>query len=212
MKSILFTKEMVLAILNGKKTQTRRLIKSLDIPRSGFIDYSSGEYTFITPKNHITLQLLPDMESEYLDYHIPLKYLPNEIIYVKEPFFVDKEEGILLLKYENNSIEFTDCPWKSPLFMPEEYSRIKLEIKDIFIQQVQDISEDDCIKEGIRREPFLNSYTYVVKIGDKWKRDKDPKECFRLLWESIHGKDNGKCWDSNPWVFVYDFKVVEVKE
>lgn len=84
--------------------------------------------------------------------------------------------------------------YESALFMPRDYSRILLEITDIRIERLQDISETDAIAEGCCEVACGPDYT----LYKKW--------AFRELWNSINGADS---WDENPWVWVIEFKVVQ---
>ena len=87
-------------------------------------------------------------------------------------------------------------PWKSPLFMPRWASRIDLEIMEIRVERLQDISAQDCYAEGIPR-PKMPGYGSEVVLRD------NARNAYRSLWESIHGP---KGWDLNPWVFCYSLK------
>lgn len=224
MKSILFTKEMVLAILKGRKTQTRRLIKNLD---SLFIN----KETDIKGDNLFTIRALFNKGKVrsvnggggYLPVEVlNPKYKIGDLVYVKEPAYISSKhfdddlsnfpDGVVVgWAYSMDSVDAAkDYGIKETqaLYLPEKYSRIKLKITDISIHQIQDIFDTDCLKEGIEYNVLFEMYQ--VKIGKEWKRSKCPRDCFKWLWESIHGKDANKCWGSNPWVFVYSFEVVEV--
>lgn len=219
MKSIIFSKEMITAILEGRKSQTRRLIKE---PRlNNFTDWDETRqgYSFYTPPKKYSIRGY--YKGEYGEVFLSPKYFEDEIIYVKEPFFFDTDDNSLYLKYENSGIGWSDCPWKSPLFMPEKYSRIKLKITGLKVQKLQDISEEDCFKEGIKRyirqpyiindvdvcghlpevyfENYINACEYCITAKDSYK----------TLINSIYKKD---IWSENPFVFVYDFEILEVKE
>lgn len=81
--------------------------------------------------------------------------------------------------------------WKSPLFMPRSASRILLEIKDIRVERLNGISEEDARAEGIY-----------------WPDPISRKDNFIQLWESIKGPGS---WNKNPWVWVIEFEKIEDK-
>lgn len=98
---------------------------------------------------------------------------------------------------------------RSPMFMPRFASRLLLEITDIRVERLNDISDEDAVKEGLRILPA--SGRYVVSPGDQYfsSASHDAVEVFSWLWDSINAK-KGYPWSSNPWVWVVEFKVVEV--
>lgn len=83
--------------------------------------------------------------------------------------------------------------WKPPIHMPRTASRIELEITDIRVERVQDISEADAIAEGVEVCSF---------------RGLSAEEEYSVLWTQIHGYDDQKGWNANPWVWVIQFKPV----
>jgi len=94
-----------------------------------------------------------------------------------------------------------DKPWskKASIYMPRWASRITLEITDVRVQRVQDISPADCIAEGISKRPRSCPFPWHVYA----------KEDFQSLWRDIHGKDS---WAANPWVWAIAFKRIEAQE
>jgi hypothetical protein len=88
-------------------------------------------------------------------------------------------------------------PWKPSIFMPRWASRITLEIMDIRVERLQEITEEDALKEGCERE--------MVADGSSWGAGLiDAVENFEKLWDSINGKKYP--WSSNPWVWVISFR------
>lgn len=86
--------------------------------------------------------------------------------------------------------------WKPSIHMPKWASRIKLLIKDIRVERIQDISPDDCIAEGVR---CTNSPPDCVT----------PLLAFGHLWDEHYGKDENKSWKANPWVWVVDYEIMK---
>jgi hypothetical protein len=98
--------------------------------------------------------------------------------------------------------------WKPSIFMPKKKCRIFLEITDVRVERLQDISEEDAIAEGIKKtwiNDDIKQCRFKNYINDG-KGSKSPIDSFNSLWVSINGKDS---WKANPWVWVYEFKVVE---
>jgi hypothetical protein len=105
--------------------------------------------------------------------------------------------------------------WRPSIHMPRWASRITLEVTDVRVERLQDISEDDAEAEGIERgEDFFQCPTWKNYQPDdeaaSWFPD-DPVGAFRTLWDSINGKRPGCAWDDNPWVWVVEFKRLEAQ-
>jgi len=98
-----------------------------------------------------------------------------------------------------------DGDWSKPrpsIHMPRWASRITLEIADVRVERLQEISDEDALAEGLRSDGSLGAQCSVELPGHRTHHD-SPKECFRLLWESIHGPGS---WDVNPFVWVIVFR------
>jgi hypothetical protein len=101
--------------------------------------------------------------------------------------------------------QFDPPKWKPSIFMRKSYSRITLEVTEVKVERLQDISKQDCIAEGL----FFNgsSYSYLEKgsvpyLDSCWSA---PHQCYKNLWEGINGKGS---WALNPWVWAYTFRVL----
>lgn len=157
---IIFSTDMVQAILQGRKTQTRRIFK--DHPRL------ASDVSKIDLKQWFSD--FPDLIMSYCPYG-----KPGDILWVRESFF----------EYSKNEYEykanFTNEPikWKPSIHMPRKAARIFFEVINIRVEKVQDISIDDCIQEG---SPFIKSENYHYqwyknlwcKINGKASWDKNP--------------------------------------
>lgn len=193
-RPILFSGPMITAILEGRKTQTRRVINPQP---EGKTLQSNLDGKWLSKK--FNGLLLPKIED--LPIHCPYGKIGDHL-WVRETFrLYDSDEcphadfpcgcprnGTPLFKASH------DCgdgeKWTPSIHMPRWASRILLEITNIRVERLQDISESDCLKEG---------------VGSPILRDcKKPK--FMQLWESINGADS---WAANPWVWVVEFKVVK---
>jgi hypothetical protein len=207
---ILFSRPMVRAILEGRKTQTRRIVKHPAI-------FRNGAFEFIC--NGQPLALLP----EDFVLHASRHGHPGDRLWVKETF-AKTEEGYLYREWSMYdsmilSGEQFGWDWTPSIFMPRTASRITLEITGVRVERLNDISEDNAAAEGVESEIWDQSVSvrnYMVKDGwfNDWgiedtehviyvESEKIMRRSFSSLWESINGPDS---WKANPWVWVIEFK------
>jgi hypothetical protein len=198
MKPILFSTPMVQAILDGKKTQTRRIMK----PQP-----SSADETGIWYK----------MKSggESLDC-FPQPVRVGDVLYVRETFAAcETPFGDYLYKADYQTASKADLDikkWSPSLHMPTDAARIFLRITAVKTERLQDISEQDAIKEGIERVGSyhnteggagMNLYENYLAKGNNQLL---PFDSFKTLWQSINGPES---WNQNPWVWAYTFERCE---
>ena len=198
-KPILFNTEMVQAILEGRKTVTRRII-----PRNWFGQESID-------KNDSSYLYFPD---EYGDYHHAkdlCRYQVGDILYVRETFqkldsslAADLSLGEYAYVYKasengkNWEENMENWKWKPSIHMPKKAARIFLKVTDVRVEKLQDITKDysNFNKEGIKEEHGFRSEMHREFID---------------LWDSTIKKQdlNRYGWDANPWVWVIEFERVE---
>lgn len=199
-RAIIFTGESVRGILSGSKTQTRRVIKWRKDPENGswiksihadgggnWVAWSSDEPGLAD----FTKKAYPNGEGFRCPYG-----KPRDLLYVKETWA--PIEGLILYRADAHKPFETDGPWKSSRFMPRKFSRITLEITDIRIQRLQEITEADARDEGVDAR---------VAGQDEYGRIMTYRTGFVYLWEKINGKKFP--WIMNPWVFVISFRRVQ---
>ena len=188
--------EMVRAILDGRKTMTRRVVKNTsDIIQ----DWDKNDKSYG-----------PFFEDEYGDKHKTIEACPygqvGDRLWVRETFTLTQYDKPVYKADGRDADGDTwtsvladpeGVLWKPSIHMPLWASRITLEITDIRVVRVQEISERDAMKEGV--EPSLgndfNTNPFIYSAN------------FKRLWDSINEK-RGYSWDDNPWVWVVEFKVV----
>ncbi|HFN0531050.1 hypothetical protein ACVSSC_19330 [Klebsiella pneumoniae] len=224
-RGMIFNGEMVRALLDGRKTQTRRIIKDCTVGRDQISKFIQIEKKFIGcyPED------VPELIRECCPYGIP-----GARIWVREAFRVhSRATDVATLVYkasERNSwteqthrVPVAVCnkpatpeKWTPSQHMPRWASRILLEITDVRVERLNAISPEDAESEGLERtnftgfgdEPGLPSYpepdVYFDPLKKQWKEY--PPEAFAGLWESIYGEGS---WLANPWVWVIEFKRVE---
>ena len=149
------------------------------------------------------------------------RYNVGEVLYLKEPYVDDCLQGNIAYKYSEKDIEYLknagfeeemEVPgfWKNKLFMPESVARYFIKITGARIEILQDISDEDCIKEGITLEMAMDANAWRPTYNDPDSGGyPEYKKAYATLIDSINGKGT---WDSNPYVWVYDYELVDRKE
>jgi hypothetical protein len=190
---ILFSGEMVRAILEGRKTQTRRVIRKQP--------HGMGSWV-----QRLAQWFFPEC-CPYVKIKCP--YGSNgDVIWVKETFqFFNPEcpsPGGIVYRADGDE----DWHWRPSIFMPRWASRIQLRVVDVRVERVQDISGKDAYEEGfayerVRIEKLVNQWS----LGESKMPNFEGKEIdwFHQLWDSIN-KKRGYGWDTNPWVWVIEFE------
>ena len=211
-KPILFSTEMVQAILEGRKTQTRRtkgLEKVNEKPESHTFNTFSVDFNQATFKRK---------EGRWQGVDLPYKL--GDILWVRETFFCTKyyehtplfkDKGMYVYKADDN---FIGChKWGPSIHMPKKAARIFLKITNIRVQRLFEITANDAITEGIECkivENIKEYRAYLVKDSEhvfgKNSYPDTPECSFLELWESIYGNENV---NTNPWVWVIEFERVE---
>lgn len=187
-RPILFSAPMVQALLDGSKTQTRRIIKGGDKWPA-----SAVRATLLESRG---TAMAVDVKRCTYGPEIKIPYgQPGDRLWVRETWLKTNPWGDHhTYGYRaSDAAEFPDAVWKPSIHMPRVASRINLEVTGVRVERLQDISEADAIAEGAEwgacGAPQEGSY----KAG------------YAQLWESIN--DPGS-WDANPWVWVVEFKKV----
>lgn len=245
-RSILFSALMVRALLDGSKTQTRRVMKPQPDIRNGQV------WTGLMGWRPLYKELRhPSLKSLICPYG-----QPSDRLWVREawrcvwsnaerkPFLQYKENGEFMeptdgqmhnrmAKYLPDGTESTKTPYRPSIHMPRWASRITLEVTNIRVERLQDISEEDAWAEGIGEKgkplaalfnvcmnfPKLNIARLAADapslfgFGDDRKTPTDYEKvtwtngrgAYAALWESINGPGS---WDSNPYVWAVTFKRV----
>lgn len=224
-KPILFNTEMVRAILDDSKTQTRRIIKRTpcnDEPCGyGFWkEYNDRDKRwYVKDYTHAPVWwTLEEYISKFSKYHV------GDILWVRETFFEGDifdsneeiiERGIVIYAADElrEDLDPTEMKWKPSIHMPRKLARIFLKVKEIRIERLHDMTHDDFLSEGVRRYTKDNEvFKYAVENQYLWKdMPKNPEEPFKKLWDSTLNKNQLEMygWDYNPWVLVIEFEKVQ---
>lgn len=191
MKPILFSTPMVQAILEGRKTMTRRVCKPLTL------NYPMRAYDDETPEEWLARWR-----------HKPI-YSAGDILWVRETWaevfgnieyradFSDDENHYRAKRYGK-----VIARWRPSIHMPREAARIFLHVTNVRVERLQDIAENDARAEGcreIRLPGIVPEDCGAVLVSARGR--------FHALWDSLSAK-RGYGWDTNPWVWVIEFERV----
>lgn len=211
-KPILFSTAMVQAILEGRKTQTRRLIKPQPNFDSAWKNYGKTDI----PEISVSGSILGVNDGKggvgCCVPNVSINLHKGDILWVRETwqYSDDLQEPYLYKEKELDELKpeyFKRMTWKPSIFMPKAACRIFLEVTNVRVERLQDISEEDAKAEGIKktwiadREELCLWKNYI----NNGRGSLDAVDSFQSLWKSINGKES---WDANPWIWVYDFKRV----
>ena len=206
-RPILFNGDMVRAILEGRKTMTRRVVKPQPENAGYWTLHQNtpfdGAFYPNTLKANPKLLICPYgivgnqfwvRETHYRWGH----WIKNGISTTGRQRWAFRADG-KGVRYFDNPPAFIPTPRKvigsrkrPSIFMPRWASRIQLEITGVRVERVQEISDSDCDAEGIRYDPVITN----------------ARQEFKELWDSI-GEKRGYGWDTNPWVWVIEFKRID---
>lgn len=225
-RGMIFNGEMVRAILDGRKTQTRRPIK-----------WKQTRFTEIGEREDGSKWLWSEDAEHACDFWHPCPFgAVGDRIWVRETFCTvdDTQYGggkwvdyRATPKFEASHPAGWDCApndakalkWRPSIHMPRWASRILLEITDVRVERLNAISEEDAQSEGVHTEVWdqtvvARNYAARDEFFQFWSEDMPHyvemnqlyRSSFTSLWESIYGAEN---WLANPWVWVIEFKRVE---
>jgi hypothetical protein len=243
-KPILFNTEMVKAILDGRKTMTRRVIK----PQPVLVQHQDEGFHF--EWNGYQVDFVHDIID--IEIHAPIKV--GDKLYVREAYYLcsvgddyckviypsddvhrcidlneqEEKDALRIIRADNDNYR-TGC--HPSIHMPKWAARLWLEVTAVKVERLQDITALDCVYEGINLPEVPNAVYPLPTPGgfDKWSKKRQDEwfmgaartmyfaQCldienhfsdFKILWDSINSK-RGLGWQTNPWVWVYTFKVIK---
>lgn len=178
-RPILFSTSMVRAILDGSKTQTRRIVK----PQPSSLDNLKCPYGQGGDRLWVRETWRPALTSnghEYYAYKADMSYQCG----------LDMPSGIF--------------SWKPSIHMPREASRISLKVVGVRLENLQNISEEDSLAEGIKPISDNRGWNkYSIQMSLASYNALTAKEVFEMAWNAINGEGS---WDKNPWVWVINFR------
>lgn len=198
-KPILFNTEMVRAILDGRKTCTRRICKDANeyvVPDMDFYNAEKRTYAVHNFADREHTEQLSTAERS-----CPI--CPGDILYVRETWKKAPNGYYYYESWQRNDIADI-TKWKPSIHMPKEAARIWLRVTDVRVEQLQEMTGQDVLKEG------LNSHVHPQASYF----DCNQREMFEKLWNSTIKKSDldRYGWDANPWVWVIEFERCEKPE
>ena len=187
------------SVLEGRKTQTRRIIKC---PRTFKGEWVAGFNIHIrqSDKKVVDWPCMYDAdEREFDGGEILPRYMVGEIVAIAQ-------------RYADIGIEpfpFCEAGWRNKMFVKPDLMPYQIKITNVRIQRLQNISDEDCLAEGIVKKVGYEGIPryYVPWYKHTWAYATDSaKDAYRFLIDKVSGKGT---WESNPWVFVYEFELVK---
>ena len=196
MKPILFNTEMVRAILDGRKVQTRRVLK----PK-----YRENEYGFLVITNlHDGRFVRVEYYDEYeeMTRYMKQPYNTGDVLWVKETWAKYDVSGRIIYRADADGRELAahynehgnrEACWRPSIHMPKEAARIFLRVKNVRVEHLKDMTEEAAIAEG---------------LADSVAGTDSPLERFSVLWDKTVKREELSVygWDANPWVWVIEFE------
>ncbi len=217
-RGMIFNGEMVRAILDDRKTQTRRPIKWKQTRFTEIGEREDGsKWPWSEDTEHACdfwhpcpfgavgdrIWVRETFQGPLFDYDLMDSYCKDATPFEKPEFCVYKADGVPAPEFYDADDEL-HCCWRPSIHMPRWASRILLEITDVRVERLNAISEEDARAEGIIDGGCLNCGE-PEPCGCA-NPEPDATDAFAYLWQSIYGQEN---WNANPWVWVIEFKRVE---
>ena len=224
---ILFQAEMVRAVLDDRKTQTRRTNKLDEVNENpNQFEFCGFEIGTDGKLHALFADRTKDFDNHLLKIKCPFGNVGHEL-WVKETFreWDDEDFGNCGCSeyclcpteppseycYRADGYELSEeerengLKWKPSIFMNRQASRTQLRITDIRVERLQDISGKDAKAEGLLSKYIpTDGFTWYGHDGKNWTLG--AKNAFKTLWQSINGADS---WDSNPFVWVVEFERIK---
>lgn len=208
MKKIMFNDRFGLteAVIEKRKTVTRRLVSPRKVITSENIGYSA-----LTPDNHIEIRGYHE-NGEYGSSFFKKPYKVGEIVAVAQKYssFIKAVDWDAI-----DSLAHTKG-WTNKMFVKAEYMPHQIRILDVRAEKLQDITDEDCLREGVYKDEcktYFNGYAFDLTrcegnciLATQWY--KSPREAFAALIDKISGKGT---WKSNPFVWRIEFELLTNK-
>ena len=195
-RPILFNTEMVRAILDGRKTQTRRIVKGLDglnvyrAEPSEDAYESLDEWDFFYGGSLVGGGMFDAIQSEKAPCAV------GDVLYVRETWqYIEESDSDGFYIYAADHKDHAEWNWRPSIHMPRSAARIFLRVKDVRVERLDDMTEEDAIAEGFPDSPACTD---------------SPLERFSVLWDKTIKRNDLReyGWHANPWVWVIEFERV----
>jgi hypothetical protein len=220
-RPILFSSSMIVALLAGTKTQTRRVLKpqpehhwsALPGYRLDMTAQPVEGGLAVRPVHSIPTRPFADSSPRATDLSpwVPCRYgAPGDELWVRETFVYRSKHDRYYYRADHPVYDpYAHDGWKPSIHMPRRASRITLEVVAVWVERLHEITDDDARAEGV--QPFTGVAPDQVVPGPGFDGARLGDQPHRLpyadLWRAINGPE---AWDSNPWVWVIEFKRVKL--
>ncbi|HDS8578632.1 TPA: hypothetical protein QH731_003974 [Klebsiella variicola] len=214
-RGMIFNAEMVRAILDGRKTQTRRPIKWKQTRFTEIGEREDGsKWPWSEDAEHAfdfwhpcpfgsvgdRIWVRETFQGPLFDFDLMDSYCKDSTPFEKSEFCVYKADGVPAPEFYDADDEL-HCCWRPSIHMPRWASRILLEITDVRVERLNAISQADAIAEGAPP-----SHPSIDCVSQEYGFPDFSRSWFGQTWQHIYGEES---WDANPWVWVIEFKRVE---
>lgn len=212
MKKIMFNDKYGLtqAVLEGRKTQARWKITH---PKTFHGKDVCGFYVYKRVTDGVVTEVCMYDEDEISidEGQILPKYKPGEVVAVAQAYRDCggiNEEGVSRWNMIAQAVGATNAGWNNKMFVRPELMPHQIRITSVRIQRLQDISDEDCLKEGLEWDGTASQYyiNYKKETGRKTFLGETSRKAFAHLIDKISGEGT---WESNPYVWVYDFELIK---
>lgn len=203
MKKIMFDDKFLLtkAVLEGRKTQTRRIMKGKPLFPSDEIE-SAGVLGD-------EVQIIANGGESLITMKLPFRV--GEVVAVAQSYCNCggvNEDGVPMWDIISQRVGSTNAGWDNKMFVRADLMPHQIRITDVRVERLQDISDDDCLKEGVIKWDTGQKDIPFFCYPNSVKCDYDtPQEAFAHLINKVSRKD---VWKENPYVFVYDFELINI--
>lgn len=199
MKKIMFCDKYGLtkAVLEGRKTQTRRVITTNLYNSVDWKAFEEGNYDCMITDDAFTVTDIRDYAAYRIGEEVAIAQSYKDCGYTIESGCYDTMGGYV--KYGDKN-----AGWNNKMFVRADLMPHRIRITNVRVERLQDISDEDCLKEGIGRRGDAPLEFFVY--GEDDILFDTPQRVFASLIDKTCGKGT---WDSNPWVFVYDFELIK---
>lgn len=222
-RPILFSGPMVRAILDGRKSETRRILRVAGMLASEFVEPSWGGVFYAQENPKVPLVHSKDGTLRSLG---PCPYgAPGDLLWVRETWRLEDFEGTdgrysAAVGFradgakhptvrKRGGVEIMDerCGWRPSIHLPKRFARLWLLIEDARAERLQEITREGAIAEGAFEAPDHEKQQAARVALSEGRHEIGPRDYFRELWDSING--DRAPWTSNPWVWVVKFSRTE---
>lgn len=205
-KPILFNTEMVRAILEGRKSCTRRIVKPQQLIGMLPDKCKNGVPEKFLKEKKLMFKPYCDMtDIELINTAYKAPYQPGDILYVRETWKKAPNGYYYYEDWQRNDIADV-TKWKPSIHMPKEAARIYLKVTDVRVERLQEITEVGIQKEGVEVDPkeCVGKFDFISELF----------LLFQRLWDSTIKKSDldRYGWDASPWVWTIEFERCEKPE